>query len=61
MKVLLIDDSLSDLRILELLSKKVGLNPVSFTNSRQALETAQQVEGPCLLICDINMPELDGF
>ncbi len=61
MKVFLVDDSPSDLRILELMTKRLGLNIVSFTDARLALEEAQSLDGPCLLICDISMPQMDGF
>jgi DNA-binding NtrC family response regulator len=61
MKVFLIDDSPSDLKILELMSKKVGLEFKSFDDARAALDAARSLESPCLLICDINMPQMDGF
>ena len=61
MKVFLIDDSVSDLRILHLLTKKAGLDATCFSSSHEALDAAKSLEHPCLMICDINMPQMDGF
>ena len=61
MKVILVDDSASDLKLLELFAKKAGLETLSFEDPHQALATALEQPLPSLLICDISMPSMDGF
>ena len=60
-KVFLVDDSPSDLLILELMCKKTGLTFTSYDDASAALDDARTLESPCLMICDISMPQMDGF
>lgn len=60
-KVFLIDDSPSDLLILELMARRLNLDFTSFGDARQALEAARGLDAPCLMISDISMPQMDGF
>lgn len=60
-KVLLVDDSESDLSILKLFASKMGLDPWVSTSTEAALQKIRQTTGPLLLISDISMPERSGF
>ena len=60
-KVLLVDDSESDLSILKLFASKMGLDPWVSTSTEAALQKIRQTSGHLLLISDISMPERIGF
>ncbi len=60
-KVVLLDDSISDLSILKLYAGKMGLQPWASTSTEEALAQMKKEEVPTLLISDISMPERSGF
>ncbi|MDW7673335.1 MAG: diguanylate cyclase [Bacillota bacterium] len=60
LKVLVVDDSKVNTRLLTEILKAEGLEVFSTNNSQKALETARVVN-PDLILLDIMMPELDGF
>ncbi len=60
-KVLLIDDDLTQLKLLEGLLKKLGFSVLSFQSSVQALMSIAADSPPDLVITDIYMPELNGW
>jgi DNA-binding NtrC family response regulator len=60
-KVILIDDSESDLSILKLYAAKMGLDSWATTSTETALRKIKNINGPTLLISDISMPEKSGF
>jgi DNA-binding NtrC family response regulator len=60
-KVILLDDSESDLSILKLFAGKMGLETWTSTSTQQALQKIRQTPGPILLVSDISMPERTGF
>jgi DNA-binding NtrC family response regulator len=60
-KVILVDDSESDLAILKLYASKMGLDPWTSTSTEAAIQKIRQTSGPILLISDISMPERSGF
>jgi len=65
MRVLVVDDNLTNRRILERLLAGWGMKPTLADNGRQALETlaqAREAHKPFpLVLTDGNMPEMDGF
>ncbi len=60
-KVVVLDDSDSDLAILKLYAGKMGLQVWSSTSTAEALERLRSTKEPTLLISDISMPERSGF
>jgi DNA-binding NtrC family response regulator len=60
-KVMLVDDSESDLSILKLYAQKMGTEPWISTSTEEAIQKIRQTNGPILLISDISMPERSGF
>ncbi len=65
MRVLVVDDNLTNRRILERLLAGWGMKPTLADNGRQALETlaqAREAHKPFpLVLTDASMPEMDGF
>jgi len=61
LKVLLIDDSHTNLRILEKLTKTWGMYPQMASSPSKALERLKQSAEFDLLILDWHMPEMDGI
>lgn len=60
-KVLLIDDDLTQLKLLEGLLKKLGFSVSSFQSPIQALISIDPDFPPDLIITDIYMPEINGW
>jgi len=60
-KVLLIDDDLTQLRLMEGLLKKIGFSVFAFQSPVQALKNVTQDNPPDLVITDIYMPEINGW
>jgi two-component system, cell cycle sensor histidine kinase and response regulator CckA len=60
--VLLVDDHSAVRGLIRLALENRGYTVLSATDGQQALELAQQFEGPIhLLLSDIDMPHLDGI
>jgi DNA-binding NarL/FixJ family response regulator len=59
-KILIIEDEPEMRRNIAALLRYKGYNPVSAENGRAGLETARS-ERPDLILCDVMMPELDGY
>ena len=62
-KIILIDDDITDLKIIESLCKKYSYETKSFLSSSKALEYIDtcNLNTPFLIISDINMPSIGGF
>ncbi len=58
-KIMVVDDSKSDVLLIQTILEKRGYEVVSTTDSRLAMDVAKR-EKPDLLILDIMMPEMDG-
>jgi len=59
--ILVIDDSLDDLRLVELMLKEIGNYNVLLAEGGQPGLDAMRQSPPDLIILDLSMPELDGF
>ncbi len=59
-KILLIDDSLFSLNYHSELVKAAGHLPITAINGTDALELYQKSK-PDFILCDIMMPEMDGY
>lgn len=59
-KILLIEDNPNVLQNTARMLKAEGYGVITANNGRNGLEIAQQ-KIPCLIICDIMMPEIDGY
>ncbi len=60
MKILIVDDELSNRMILSAILKKEGYSVVSAVNGQEAIEVFQREE-PDLVLMDIMMPVMDGY
>jgi twitching motility two-component system response regulator PilH len=60
LKVLIVDDAVTDRRNLERILSGAGHRVLEAESGEQALERARN-EQPDLILMDVNMPELDGF
>jgi len=58
--VLLVDDTIENLRLLSKMLGEKGYDVRAVTNGRQALIAVDQ-ETPDLILLDINMPEMNGY
>ena len=59
-KVLVVDDNETNVRILNAQLTRWGLEPVSFMRPENALASVQQGDIYCLMISDMQMPNMDG-
>ena len=59
-KILIIEDDAGIRRSLALSLKTEGYTVIEAPDGRAGLELAQ-AEAPALIICDVNMPEMDGY
>ena len=60
-KILVVDDSISVRQTLALTLQRSGYQVVQAQNGRDALHQIQQTSGIQLVICDIEMPSMNGF
>ncbi len=58
--IMIIDDSASLRQVVGIALKSVGYNVVQAVNGRDALEKLANA-APKLIICDVNMPIMDGI
>ena len=59
-KILIVDDNLTNLKLLKLWLKKGEYEVITAENGKIALERTVE-EKPDIIISDINMPVMDGF
>ena len=59
-KVLVVDDSPTELSNIKSILSDIGCMVISATNGKEALELARK-EKPDLIFMDIIMPEMDGY
>lgn len=59
-KILVIEDEAETLKNLVLMLEMEGYQPLSAPNGRAGVETARR-ELPDVILCDVSMPELDGY
>jgi putative two-component system response regulator len=59
-KIMVVDDSLSNLKLLEAMLKKRGYQVIPVDNGKLAIQAAQN-DPPDLILLDINMPEMNGY
>lgn len=59
-KILIVDDSQVNLRLLDKILSRVGYNVIQATNGTDAVRTAKDAQ-PDLIILDIAMPGIDGI
>lgn len=60
LRVLIVDDSRTQLRMMEKMLQGVGINTVTAENGREAILVARH-QKPDLILMDIVMPEINGF
>ncbi len=58
--ILVVDDNLTNLRVLSSMLEKLGYTVLVARDGKQAIETAQYTI-PDMILLDIMMPEIDGF
>ena len=58
--MLVVDDTIENLRLLSDLLGEQGYEVRAVTNGRQALQAVEH-DPPDLILLDINMPEMDGY
>jgi twitching motility two-component system response regulator PilH len=59
-KVLIVDDSPSQVRLIQGLLEPEGYNPIGLNDPKRIEETIAQ-EGPQVILLDVVMPERNGF
>lgn len=59
-KILIVDDSLAESRLMEALLQEAGYIPVAISDAR-AIEAMIENERPQLILLDVVMPERNGF
>ena len=59
-KILLIEDEAGIRMTVSLMLKAEGYDITAAENGRKGLEAAHH-NAPDLILCDVNMPEMDGF
>jgi twitching motility two-component system response regulator PilH len=59
-KILIVDDSPSQVRLMQDLLEHEGYRPVGLSDPRR-VEEAIAAERPCLILLDVVMPERNGF
>jgi DNA-binding response OmpR family regulator len=59
-KILIVDDSLAEVKLMEAVLQKAGYWPVALQDPRK-IEATVAVERPSLILLDVVMPERNGF
>ena len=59
-KILIVDDSLSEVRLLQAVLEQAGYWPVSI-NDPTKIEQIVDIERPALILLDVVMPQRNGF
>lgn len=60
MKILIIEDNLVNLKLMQILTKNLGFETTNAENGQEGLDIMTVIK-PNLILCDIQMPVLDGF
>ncbi len=59
-RILIAEDNNTNLELMIYLLTAFGYQPYAARNGRQVLQTATR-EGPDLIVCDLEMPGVDGY
>jgi two-component system cell cycle response regulator len=59
-RVLVIEDNAANLKLMVFLLKSFGLHPLAASSGGEGVRVALE-ERPDLILCDLQMPEVDGF
>ena len=59
-KILIVDDSLAEVKLMQSVLEKAGYWPVAIHDPRR-LEQAIEIERPSLILMDVVMPDRNGF
>jgi len=59
-KILIVDDSLAEVKLMQAVLEKAGYWPVALQDPRK-IEATVAVERPSLILLDVVMPERNGF
>ncbi len=59
-KVMIIDDNGTNVKLMELILQKAGFKTDAILNPKYAFDVIKDSQ-PCLILLDINMPEINGF
>lgn len=59
-KILIVDDSLAEVKLMQAVLEKAGYWPVALHDPRK-IEATVAVERPSLILLDVVMPERNGF
>jgi two-component system cell cycle response regulator len=59
-RILIIEDNPANLEMMRFLLQALGYSPITAGDGPEGMETAQR-ENPDLIVCDIQMPGLDGY
>lgn len=59
-KVMIIDDNGTNVKLMELVLQKAGFKTDAILNPKYAFDVVKESQ-PCLILLDINMPEINGF
>ena len=60
-RVLIVDDNVTNRRILSLQAESWGMTPMTAASGREALDMLSRIQPPDLAILDMQMPEMDGI
>jgi PAS domain S-box-containing protein len=60
MKILLVEDDATNRKLIGILVRRLGYEPLLATNGREAVEVARRDHPDCILM-DLQMPEMDGI
>jgi CheY-like chemotaxis protein len=60
LRILVVEDDMVNLKLIVVLLRKLGYDPLSAKNGREAVEVHNQTHPDCVLM-DMQMPEMDGI
>ncbi len=60
-KVLVVDDSKSIVAMVQYALEKVGYQVLTAHDGQEGLERLKEASGTDIIICDLNMPNMDGL
>ena len=59
-KVMIIDDNETNLKVMKLVLEKAGFKTDTIVNPKFAFDIIKESQ-PCIILLDVNMPEINGF